>query len=247
MINGKFLRLLTAGIIAIMLVASFFIGGNFNQSVANAATEGQGGVIAVNGEGSVKVKPDIAYLSLGVQTKNSNAKVAQTENATKMNSIMSSLRQLGIKEDDVQTTQYSIYPNHQYNPSTGKSTIDGYTVQNMVRVIIRDINSVGTVIDTVAKNDSNVINGIEFGLADSSKYYIEALTNATKDAKSKADAIAKAIDVRINKPSKVLESGHSAPIIYQNRAMMDMKLEAATEISSGMLEVKASVVVEYTY
>lgn len=247
MTNTKFLKFLTGGIITIMLVTAFFIGNQFKPSIANAATEGQkAGIIAVNGEGSIKVKPDIAYLSLGVQTQNSNAKVAQSENATKMNNVMTALKQLGIKEEDIQTTQYSMYPNHVYNHNTGKSTIDGYTVQNMVRVVIRNLDSVGTVIDTVSKNDSNLINSIEFGISNTSKYYLEALSKATTDAKGKADAIAKTISVSISKPSKVIESGQSSPIIYEARVMMDKQAEA-TSISSGMLEVTASVTVEYTY
>ena len=246
--NSKFFKFLTAGVVSILLIASFVLGNQYNTSIANASgKEGQNGVITVSGEGVIKVKPDIAYISLGVQTQNSNAKVAQSDNATKMNNVMAALKQQGIKDEDIQTIQYNIYPNHRYNPSTGQSTVDGYVVQNTVRVIIRDINSVGTVVDAVAKNDSNILNSIEFSISDSSKYYAEALTKATKDAKAKADVIAKSVDVKISKPSKIVEAGQSEPILYNTRAVMDAKLEAATSISAGMLEVRASVVAEYSY
>ncbi|QUH24689.1 SIMPL domain-containing protein [Serpentinicella alkaliphila] len=243
----KFFKFLTVVVVSILLIASFVLGSQNNTSIANATSKEQNGVITVSGEGVIKVKPDIAYISLGVQTQNSNAKVAQSDNATKMNNVMAALKQQGIKDEDIQTIQYNIYPNHRYNPNTGQSTVDGYVVQNTVRVIIRDINSVGTVIDAVAKNDSNILNSIEFSISDSSKYYAEALTKATKDAKAKAEVIAKSVDVKISKPTKIIEAGQSEPVLYNTRALMDAKLETATAISAGMLEVKASVIAEYSY
>jgi len=247
--NSKIVKFLTAGVVTMLLLVSFVIGSHFNLGVANAATskDGQGSVIAVSGEATIKVKPDIAYITLGVQTQNANAKVAQSENATKMNNVMAALKQQGIKEEDIQTTQYNIYPNHRYNPNNGQSSIDGYTVNNSVRVVIRNIESIGTVIDAVSKNDSNVINNVEFGISDKSKYYLQALTKATEDAKLKAEVIAKSIDVKISKPSRIVEAGQAEPILYSARTMMDAKEESQTSISPGMLEVRASIAAEYSY
>lgn len=224
--------------------------GNISK-IDEASAEKEVNVISVQGEGKVKVKPDTAYITLGVETQNKDAKLAQSENAKKMSNIMTSLKNLGIKEEDIQTTQYNIYPNHQYNPTTGKSYINGYTVQNMVRVIVRDMAATGTVIDAVAQNESNIINNIQLGISDTNKYYLEALKKAVENADQKAKAMADAVGVKIAKPSKVMEFGPSAPVVYDYmRGSMggkEMLQDAATEISPGMLEVTAAVNVEYQF
>ena len=244
----KHTRFVAATVMAILLLASFLIGNMTQGKVADAAPEKSPNIISVSGEGRVKVKPDLAYINLGVQTQNQNAKTAQAENAEKMKKVMDSLKKQGIKEEDIKTTQYSIYPNHYYNPSTGKSSINGYTVHNMVQVIVRDIEMTGTIVDMVTQNDSNMINGIELGIGDTNKYYLEALKKATEDAKNKADAIASAVNVKVTKPSKIIETGNSNPIYYTNAKFTSTEaMDRGTPISAGMLEVSAFITAEFEY
>ncbi|MFZ5967293.1 MAG: SIMPL domain-containing protein [Bacillota bacterium] len=250
MLKTSFSKIIALGVLSMILLSAFMMGNISKIDVASAEKEAN--IISVQGEGKVKVKPDTAYITLGVETQNKDAKKAQSENAKKMSNIMASLKGLGIKEEDIQTTQYNIYPNHQYNPTTGKSYIDGYTVRNMVKVVVRDIEAAGTVIDAVAQNDSNIINNIQLGINDTSKYYLEALKKATENAEGKAKAMAEAVGVTISEPSKIVELGASSPVIYNymDNAMAKREMlqdAASTEISAGMLEVTASVNVEYQY
>lgn len=207
--------------------------------------------ISVNAEGSVKVKPDLAYINVGVQTQNESSKAAQQDNAAKMSRVMEVLKELKIADSDIKTAQYSIYPIETYSEKDQRSYITGYRVINNLEITIRDISKVGAVIDAVASKDANTISNIRFTVADPEKYYLQALENATVKAKAKANVLAKQFGIKISLPSQINETGggYYPPVIYsQMDSYKAMEGAApATAISSGELEIKASVGLIYNY
>lgn len=207
--------------------------------------------ISVSSEGSVKVKPDMVYINVGVQTENTSSKAAQQENAVKMNKVMQALNELKISESDIKTSQYTIYPVETYSEKDHRSYITGYRVINTLEVTIRDISTVGAVIDAVAANDANKVSNIRFTVADPDKYYLQALENATVKAKAKAEVLAKQFGVKLGLPSQINEisGGYNPPIVYSrmDSAMAAMEAAPSTSISSGELEISASVSLVYTY
>jgi len=206
--------------------------------------------ISVSSEGTVKVKPDLVYINVGVQTENKSSKVAQQENTTKMNKVMQVLKELKIADLDIKTSQYTIYPIETYSEKDKSSTVTGYKVINTLEITIRDISKVGAVIDAVTANGANTVSNIRFTVADPDKYYLQALQNATVKAKAKADTLAKQFGIKIGLPSQINETsgGYNPPIIYSEMNSLKSSPEATqTNISSGELEIKASVGLVYTY
>ncbi len=207
--------------------------------------------ISVSSEGIVKVKPDMAYINVGVQTENKSSKAAQQENATKMNKVMQVLKDLKIADSDIKTSQYTIYPIETYSEKDQRSYITGYRVINTLEITLRDISKVGAAIDAVTANDANTISNIRFTVADPDKYYLQALENATTKAKSKADVLAKQFGIKIGLPAQISETGggYNPPIMYADMNSVKSRVEAApaTSISSGELEIRASVGLVYTY
>jgi uncharacterized protein YggE len=207
--------------------------------------------ISVSSEGTVKVKPDMVYINVGVQTENKSSKVAQQENTTKMNKVMQVLKELKIAEVDIKTSQYTIYPMETYSEKDQRSYITGYRVINTLEITIRDISKVGAVIDAVTANEANTVSNIRFTVADPDKYYLQALENATTKAKAKADVLAKQFGIKISLPSQINEigGGYNPPVMYYGMDSVKSSPEAApmTNISSGELEIKASVGLVYSY
>ncbi|MGH4139871.1 SIMPL domain-containing protein [Clostridium sp.] len=233
------------------LVFTFMVGAiasGFSPTANADETKLPQKIISVNSEGIVKVKPDMAYINVGVQTENKSSKVAQQENSTKMNKVMQVLKENKIVDLDIKTSQYTIYPNETYSEKDKVSTVTGYRVINTLEITIRDISKVGAVIDAVSANEANTVSDIRFTVADPDKYYLQALQNATVKAKAKADTLAKQFEIKIGLPSQINETsgGSNPPIIYS--AMDSVKSEASkTSISSGELEIRASVGLVYTY
>lgn len=239
-------------IIALALVFTIgAISGGFTM-ISNAEdVQAPQKTISVSSEGSVKVKPDMVYINVGVQTENASSKVAQQDNATKMANVMKVLKDQKIAEADIKTSQYTIYPIETYSEKDQRSYVTGYRVINTLEVTIRDITKVGTVIDAVTANEANTVSNIRFTVSDPDKYYLQALEKATTKAKAKADVLAKQFGIKLGLPSQINETsgGYNPPVIYSrmDNAMVAAEAAPTTPISSGELEISASVSLVYAY
>ena len=127
--------------------------------------------IWVNGEGSVTVVPDVAVLSLGVETQAATVAQAQAQAAEAMDVVMTELENWGINESDIKTQYYSIYPVKRYN--NGQEFLIGYRVTNTVTAKVRQVDDTGAIIDTVVRagGDTIRINNIYFTVDDPSDFY----------------------------------------------------------------------------
>jgi uncharacterized protein YggE len=224
--------------------------GIFANAPAQAAAEDTAPkkTINVSGQSKVSASPDFATITLGVVTEDKDAKAAQKANAASMDKVIAAIKALGIKEDDIKTVNYSIYPKYDYNQQTGASSIIGYTVSNNVNVTVRDLQKTGSVIDAAADSGVNTSSSISFGISNYEEYYNEALKNAVLAAKKKAGTIADALGVKLKDPVTVNEGGGYYPLT--NYAVYDMKAEAmgaATPIQAGSIEITANVSIVYEY
>lgn len=206
-------------------------------------TDSDNNTLNLNGKGSVHVKPNIAIVSLGVVTENMDLNIALKENTTKMNKIIDSLKSMGIAEKDIKTQSYNIELN--YNYVEGKQIFKGYRITNILSVTVRDINSVGEVINTAVDNGANVVNSINFTVSNPSLYYREALNFAIKDAIEKAAVIEKSLRIAVNKtPVKILEETYGYAPVETN----GMYVKAAgPQIMPGQTEITASIKAVFYY
>lgn len=205
--------------------------------------------ITVTGTSAVKVKPDIAYVNLGVMTESKEATDAQSANSERMTAVIAAIKAMGIADADIKTSNYNIYPKYDY--SNNKNTIIGYQVSNSVNVTVRKLDDVGGIVDAAIDAGANTANGITFSISDSSPYYAEALKLAIAQAKSKAKSIASAIGVTVDTPIEIIEQGGTyAPVAYAENAKMmagGVARDAAMPVSPGELEVTAYITAIFAY
>ena len=145
--------------------------------------------ISVTGTGSVQVVPDMATITLGVETRRETASEALQENNTAQSALLDVLKEAGIADTDVQTAGlnlYSIYGER----SDLSSEVTGYTVSNTVSVQVRDLNSLGALIEDVVAVGGNNFQGLSFGVSDPTPYRTQARVAAVEDARAKAEQLA---------------------------------------------------------
>lgn len=248
-------RMGKAVVLGVMLVVLLAYGAivGLSGGTAGAGEETSKSGLTVNGQGKVSAKPDMAYITVGVTSQAKTARDAQTDNNVKMAKVISTLKGMSIKEDDIRTIQYDLSPRYEYSSlKTGeqKQQLVGYTATNQVQVTVRDINQVGKALDSVVTAGANLSGGINFTLSDAKmeKAYADALTAALKSAKGKADVLAKGIGVTLGKPKEISEGGMSIPPMYR-QDFYAAKEEAvgAVHVSAGQLEISASVSLRYEY
>jgi uncharacterized protein YggE len=220
------------------------------QTTAPAANYSPAQTITVVGQGSVRIKPDVAQVSIGVETSAETVSQAVQDNKTQMESIMAALTQAGIADKDIQTMNYSIQFDRYPQPmpaSTGTESGTAapvYRVSNMVNVTVRDLDKVSTVLDAVVEAGANNIWGVNFSLEDQTKAQADARANAITDAKARAQALADLNGVKLGPVMSVSEviSGGSYPVAVP---MAEKAAVGAGPISPGELEVSYQVQVSY--
>ncbi len=157
--------------------ASWIARDDPKTSVASPASGPVGGSlvrsITVSGDGKVKVKPDTASLSIGVQATASTATEALNQANLSMSALIGALKGAGISDNDITTSGLSIYPQY----GSKNNAITGYQASNNVTVTIRDITTVGRLIDVAASaaGDSITIGGVSFFVDDTEALRTEAL------------------------------------------------------------------------
>jgi uncharacterized protein len=200
--------------------------------------------VTVSGTATIKATPDEAVVSLGVQTQANTAQGALSENAVKMTALIASLMDKGIAKGDIATSYVSIYPTYGNNGMD----ITGYQAVNQVDVTLRDIATVGEVIDDAVKAGANLSNGITFQLSDENQGVNQALDDAVNNARSKAETLAAAGDAQLGQVVSIQESSYgSTPPIYYGRDMAGGAADAemSTPIQPPTLETQVSVTVTW--
>ena len=190
----------------------------------------------VSGTGRVSVVPDIATINIGVRTEAEEVNDALDGNTRQANAIADALQVLGIAEEDIQTSNFNVYPSERYNPMTGEVEGRYFVVENTVNVNVRDLSSLGEVLTAVVDAGANNIYGISFSVEDREAAVAEARGLAIADAKAKAEAIAEAAGVELGDLLSINIYEGSSPITYYD-AKGGAYSEAAVPISAGTLSI----------
>ncbi len=165
-------------------------------------------VITVIGMGEVQAPPDSAMVELGVRTEAATASAALHDNNAKMAALLAKLKELGIAEQDIQTSHISIEP--QYDEQ-GR-TIVGYRASNLIRVTIRNINQAGQLLEQVLDAGANTVMGIRFFSAKPAALEQAARERALVDARTKAAALAKASGAQLGQLLQISENLGTPPL-----------------------------------
>jgi uncharacterized protein YggE len=240
------MRAVIAVIAALVLIASCVVTGPA-IAVQNECCEEP--TIQVTGTGKVTTDPDRAIVSLAVETEGEDVKVAQQENAVRMNRVIEALQDLGIPDEDLKTTGYSIYSvtEDERGPFDRDKTV--YRVTNTLQVTLNDILMVGEVIDVAINNGANRVNYISFTLSDEKQEELraDALFKAVAMARADADAVASAMGISIIGVKQVNVGGFVTPIRYAEATFVEAPMAAPqTSIEPGTVDVTASVSILYT-
>lgn len=164
--------------------------------------------IVVIGTGEVKVEPDIATITIGVETKAPTTQEALAQNSAQAQAIIERIRQLGVEAKDIQTTGLNIYP---FYDEQGQNII-GYTVSNMVNVTIRNIAQAGDLIDQVVQVGANRLYGVSFGVSDTEAVMAQAREAAVANARARAEQMARASGTSLGRVLFITENFGASPI-----------------------------------
>jgi uncharacterized protein YggE len=242
------LRWLASGL-TIGLLAAALVAPAMAQAQSDSNDRDNVPFISVNGVGRVKAEPDVADINLGVTKQGDDAKEASQKAAQSMEAVIAALLGAGVAEADIQTSSISLNP--VYDWDNDPPTIEGWEASNLVNVTVRDITTVGDVIDAATTAGATNVNGITFRVDDPTTAEAAAREAAVADARAKADQLAAAGGVTITGVLSLTESGGQAPQpIYFERDTMALAEAAGdmakTPVQPGQVELSITVYAEYS-
>ena len=158
------------------------------------------------------------------------------------------MRDIGIKADDIQTSNYNIQPRFDYRD--GASRVNGYTITQAVSVKVRDLSRVGDVLGKAGQVGVNQVNGITFTIDEPTSLQQEARKKALEDAKKKANELAQSLGVEIVRVVSFSETPYAYSALpmtpsYRADGMGGGGGYVAPSIQSGSLDVTSNVVVTF--
>ena len=239
------LMLIVAVASALALVAALVVAVRPPAArAAVAAADDLRSTVTTVGDGRVRVQPDVANVTLGVEATAQTQAAAQADAATRMQAVVDTLLGLGIPREEIQTNRLSAHPVYdQRNPGV----VQGYQASNTVLVKIRDLDQVGAIVDAVTAAGANRVQGVAFAVEQIEAPKGQARGLAMQNARTKADQLASLAGLRIVGIKAIQESDPSSnpPRPQPARAEAYGAAAPPPPVEPGTQEVSTQVTVTY--
>jgi uncharacterized protein len=220
-------------------LAAHLLAGSFGLAHADDLKRS----ISINGEATISAKPDVAYVSIGVQSAGKVAREVLAANSKATSDVLAALKDSGINAKDLQTSGFAVQPEVQRPQDSSLSSSDegpsitGYTVSNTVNVTLHDLPKLGDILDKAVAAGANSIDGIQFDVSNQSMLLDDARKTALADARRKAEIYAGVSGLKLGKLSELSENtGPGGGGVY--RAKM---ATTAVPIESGASTLSVTV------
>lgn len=238
-------RLHTIGVIGGLAVLLAACGTTPQVTVNNSEATNMG--ISVTGMGEVTGTPDTVEVDLGVSVLGESVDQATATAAERAEAVIAALTSNGVAEEDITTTDYSIYPEYDY--SGNQERLVGYRVTNTVRAKIRDLATTGTVLDaaTAAAGDEARVSGLRFSLEDNAELVSAAREAAWADALAKATQLADLSGQALGAATSITETVSTPPVPIPYAADTAGAERVTTPIEPGTSAVTITLQVEFGF
>jgi uncharacterized protein YggE len=205
------------------------------------ANEAAKTLIQVTGTSQKEVIPDVARITISINSVNDNLEKAKAENTQNSNQVLAKLSAQGVSDEQIKTTTYQVEPIYNYEKDR-LPKLKGYRVTNSLE-IRTSIENLGILVNEVTAAGANEINSIRFETSNEADSKDEALKAAVEDALRKAKVIAATLNKKVANVTLVNESGvYYHPVMLENRMLKTAAADAAVpNIPAGKVTIGANV------
>ncbi len=201
----------------------------------------EGTLLNISANAEARRVPDVATLSAGVVTQAADGNTAMRQNAQQMDKVLAAITAAGIADRDVQTSGVNLSPQYRYAENEAPK-ITGYQASNTVNLKVRDIAGLGKVLDALAAQGANQINGPSFEIDQPEPVYDEARLEALKKAQARAQTYAKSLGLQVRRIVSISESGGGGfrPVMMR-AAVAQSAADVSTPVSPGESTVSVNL------
>ena len=248
-LSNRVFAVLTILIVTIVGFSAFKMYEIWN----NANTGGYPRELFIEAEGSATMTPDLGKIMLGVYTEAETQDQAVDENAEIMNRIIENLDNLDVEEEDIETVDYYLSPNYEWDDEIG-SYEDGYYLDQTIEVTIRDLDIVDEVITASSSAGADMIGNVNFTAENTDEAVTEARENAIANAKEKAEQIAEVSGIKLGRVVDYYEYDYNDDYYYgkgyEKYSDSYMEIEEISYMESPRIEpgdTEVTISVSMTY
>jgi len=220
--------------------------GTLAAAPAGAADAGFG--VTVTGRGEIRVAPDEAVLTVGVETVAPALADAKSENDRRAAAVIAAARAAGVSEEHVRTDFLGVRP---VADRARPGEIDGYEVRKTMALTLTDLARFEGLLTAVLDAGANRVHGVEFRSSELRAHRDAARSLAVRAAREKAEAMAAELGREIG-PARSIQEGPADPIapfrrgspnVWQDAGGAAALIGDATAL--GQITVNAEVTVTF--
>lgn len=200
-------------------------------------------LITVSATGYASAEPDRARVSSGVSAEAATAREALSANSEAMRAVIAGLKESGIDAKDIQTSTFNVEPRYTHPRDGTPPSIDGYRVSNQVEILVRDLGSLGDLLDKLVTLGANQMHGLSFEVSEAETLKDAARKEAVANARRRAELLAEAAGAEVGDVMTINEE-----VRFDGPRPMQMRASMAKEsvpIESGTATLEASVTVTW--
>jgi uncharacterized protein YggE len=195
--------------------------------------------IVTSGDAIIRRLPDVAYVTLAVESRARSPRDAQRANADAMSAVEKQLAAAGIPKEAMRTLGLGLH--QEFDNANGRRVARDFVARNSLDVRIDDASRAGEIADAVVQGGATALEGIRFDLKDRSAAEREALRLAVADARGRAEAVAAGAGRSIDRILKIEElrsdGGGPRPMVMMRVA----EASATTPVEPGLIEIRGHV------
>ena len=243
--NNKLLSTLIIALIIFLGVLIVLIGVKIkNEYIRGIKAEN---TIIVSGEGEAYARPDLAIVVFSVKSENKKIDQAMKDNTKKINTVIDTIKKLGVNKRDIKTMSFSINPFYEYQRKglttiPTKKILAGYEVNQSLQVKIRDLSKIGVIIKRSVDKGANIVGNFILTINNPEKIKAEAREKAIGQAKEKAKEIASQLGVKL---LRIVNFSENNFLPRYNKELKIAEDRTLPKIETGENKIRISVAITY--
>lgn len=200
--------------------------------------------LVVQADGQVSVAPDMATVILGSEHRARTARQAMDLLKDDLEGIMARLSEAGIADRDMQSAGLTLHPHRDYDRSKSLKAPE-FVASSVLTVTVRDLDTLGALLDSVIRDGANLFRGLSFGLQDPAPVRDAARKAAVAEALRRGALYAEAAGVPLGPITLITEAPqHGSAPIHGLRAEAT-SFGSSVPIATGQVTFDARVTVTF--
>ncbi|MEY3713665.1 MAG: hypothetical protein RL321_1285, partial [Pseudomonadota bacterium] len=125
--------------------------------IASARADTLAGIISVSGSAERRMQPDLAQISIGIESRHLQLETARREAGAKTIAVLRVLDEIGIAKQEIDSGAVLVQPEFAWDAKSGERRLQGYLVIRTIRLRLLEIDKLGAVLERSVRAGANQI------------------------------------------------------------------------------------------